>query len=214
MLCTWGQTIPGWVLPGASLDINFVTGTAYCPGGGGLTDIITGTRASTEYGLWADGHYSSFGSGVPVITDLGFWSWQTATNIALWNRDLTNANWTKSNTTVALDQTGIDGHREQWDGHRSGDYIGLSLAHPRLVYQAHHGYGCGFGQSRRRHDLHRHKLKAFNERLVSHGSNRFRRAHPDRQPRDASDLSGLAADRAHDEGHPGNPGPDRPDFLQ
>lgn len=31
------------------------------------------------------------------------------TNVVLWNRDLTNAAWTKSNCTVAKDQTGIDG---------------------------------------------------------------------------------------------------------
>lgn len=31
------------------------------------------------------------------------------TNVALWNRDLTNAAWTKTNVTAAKDQTGIDG---------------------------------------------------------------------------------------------------------
>lgn len=33
----------------------------------------------------------------------------TATNVVLWNRDLTNAAWAKTNVTAALDQTGIDG---------------------------------------------------------------------------------------------------------
>lgn len=32
-----------------------------------------------------------------------------ATNIVLWNRDCSNAAWTKSSMTAALDQTGIDG---------------------------------------------------------------------------------------------------------
>jgi hypothetical protein len=32
-----------------------------------------------------------------------------ATNSCLWNRDLTNAAWTKSNVTAAKDQTGVDG---------------------------------------------------------------------------------------------------------
>ncbi|GAF67323.1 unnamed protein product, partial [marine sediment metagenome] len=34
---------------------------------------------------------------------------QSRTNLALWGRDLTNAAWTKTNLTTALDQTGIDG---------------------------------------------------------------------------------------------------------
>ena len=34
---------------------------------------------------------------------------ESRTNIALWNRDLTNAAWTKTNVTAALNQTGIDG---------------------------------------------------------------------------------------------------------
>lgn len=33
----------------------------------------------------------------------------TATNVALWSRDLTNAAWTKTNTTAVKNQTGIDG---------------------------------------------------------------------------------------------------------
>lgn len=40
---------------------------------------------------------------------LGYLPEEARTNIALWNRDLTNAAWTKSNATAALTQTGIDG---------------------------------------------------------------------------------------------------------
>lgn len=37
------------------------------------------------------------------------WEMEQRTNLALWNRDLTNAAWTKTNGTAAKDQVGIDG---------------------------------------------------------------------------------------------------------
>jgi hypothetical protein len=39
----------------------------------------------------------------------GFLPEGARTNVVLWNRDLTNAAWTKTSITAALDQTGIDG---------------------------------------------------------------------------------------------------------
>jgi hypothetical protein len=44
-----------------------------------------------------------------TLTALGLLLEGTRTNVALWNRDLTNAAWTKTNVTAAKDQTGIDG---------------------------------------------------------------------------------------------------------
>lgn len=37
------------------------------------------------------------------------WEMQQRTNLALWNRDLTNAAWVKTNGTAAKDQAGLDG---------------------------------------------------------------------------------------------------------
>jgi hypothetical protein len=42
-------------------------------------------------------------------TPLGMLIEEARTNVCLWNRDLTNAAWVKSNITAALDQIGIDG---------------------------------------------------------------------------------------------------------
>lgn len=53
-------------------------------------------------------------SGAPIVVPttapgLTFISESAATNECLWNRDLTNVAWTKTNATVAKDQTGLDG---------------------------------------------------------------------------------------------------------
>jgi len=42
-------------------------------------------------------------------SNLGHWNYPSATNRALWNRDLTNAAWTKTNVTAAKNQTGAEG---------------------------------------------------------------------------------------------------------
>lgn len=67
------------------------------------------SRASTGYGQTSAGLLVNFGSGVPRITDQGILIEGAATNVALWNRDLTNAAWTKTNATPLLNLTGADG---------------------------------------------------------------------------------------------------------
>jgi hypothetical protein len=42
-------------------------------------------------------------------TTAGQWAYPSFTNRALWNRDLTNAAWTKTNVTATLNQTGANG---------------------------------------------------------------------------------------------------------
>jgi len=100
---------PAWVLPGASADIDFTHGRAWALGNTGLSSLISTSRASSGYAQNAAGLWISFGSGIPRVTDQGFLIEQAGTNLALWCRDFTNANWTKSNVTAAKDQTGIDG---------------------------------------------------------------------------------------------------------
>jgi hypothetical protein len=67
------------------------------------------SRASQAYALTSAGVLTSFASGAPRITNRGLLGEGARTNRALWCRDLTNAAWTKTNTTAALTQTGAEG---------------------------------------------------------------------------------------------------------
>jgi hypothetical protein len=57
-------------------------------------------------GVWSD--TLSTGVAIPDSTLLGYLSEALRFNITHWNRDLTNAEWVKTNCTAAKDQTGID----------------------------------------------------------------------------------------------------------
>lgn len=102
-------SVPGWILSGASTDLDFADSIYYDGSGGTLSSMISTTRASTGYAQTAGGILIPFASNVPRITDQGLLVEEARTNVVLWNRDLTNAAWTKSNVTAALDQTGADG---------------------------------------------------------------------------------------------------------
>lgn len=105
-----GGGIPGWVLNGASADLRFTTSQYYANGSlAGVGSLISTSRASTAYATNSAGQLILFGNNVPCITDLGLQVWEGRTNVILWSRDLTNAAWTKSNVTAALDQVGVDG---------------------------------------------------------------------------------------------------------
>jgi hypothetical protein len=67
------------------------------------------TRASSGYALNAAGLLIEFASGEIRRTDKGVLIEGSKTNRALWCRDLTDAVWTKSNTTAAKTETGADG---------------------------------------------------------------------------------------------------------
>ncbi len=73
-------------------------------------------RASTATRINASGLLESVGSDVlrfdydPVtLAARGILLEGSGTNVALWNRDLTNAAWTPTNITAAKDQVGVDG---------------------------------------------------------------------------------------------------------
>lgn len=51
----------------------------------------------------------SVGSSGIRRTTAGQWAYPSFTNRCLWNRDLTNAAWTKTNVTATLNQTGANG---------------------------------------------------------------------------------------------------------
>lgn len=110
------DSVPAWVLPGASLDMDFVNDRYFLNGQNtrAVAEFIAANAATfsrAQTGTYTDslGNVTSFASGVPRRGDLGLLIEESRVNVALWNRDLTNAAWTKSSTTVALDQTGIDG---------------------------------------------------------------------------------------------------------
>lgn len=100
---------PAWVLSGAVLDLDFVNDRYYNGDVVDLTTIVSVTRASTSYAETAAGTLTSFANNVLRRTDKGLLIEAAATNVVLHNRDLTNAAWTKTNTTAAKDQTGPDG---------------------------------------------------------------------------------------------------------
>lgn len=59
--------------------------------------------------LKKDGSYIINPANRMKRTDLGLWSLQERTNYVLWNRDLTNAAWAKTNITATKNQTGLLG---------------------------------------------------------------------------------------------------------
>lgn len=66
-------------------------------------------RASAAYGTTQGGVLQSFASGVPRITDKGLLPEAAATNLCLYSGDQTNAAWTATNMTVAMNAVGPDG---------------------------------------------------------------------------------------------------------
>lgn len=102
--------VQGWTLPG-TVDLYFARNGGACaisriakP----CSLLLANTNSTGGYVTWADGHVSLVPANTLRMSDLGLFSEGASTNIALWNRDLTNANWTASNATVAKDQLGVD----------------------------------------------------------------------------------------------------------
>ena len=87
---------PGFVLPGAQVDLLFATNFGWQAGygQGPAANFITTVRASTRWQPDLSGLLHSFPSGVAAITNVGLGVWQATTNEALYSRDLTQAAWT------------------------------------------------------------------------------------------------------------------------
>lgn len=104
-----GFTVPwGGEILAPSLDINFLTGS--------LDPRITFTRLSSARYFNSTGTLVTVGNDIPrfdydlaTLQPKGLLIEEARMNVVLWNRDLTNAAWTKSNVTAAKDQIGIDG---------------------------------------------------------------------------------------------------------
>ena len=105
--------MPGWWLSGASVDLDFRNNRYYDSANPNTvslpTDMLSCSRASIGYAQTFSGTLTQFPTNTLRMTDLGLLREETATNIVLWNRDLTNAVWIKTNVNAALNQLGIDG---------------------------------------------------------------------------------------------------------
>lgn len=110
----------GWVLKGdgvrADIDLDFANGRGWQGRLASPASLMTCTRAISgtghtyDYADDSNGNWLQFLAGVPRITNNGLLVEEARTNVVLYSRDLTNAAWnTKTNITVALNQTGIDG---------------------------------------------------------------------------------------------------------
>lgn len=80
-----------------------------------LPSGLTYTNSSTtRYYEAASGTYTTAAANAAIfeyrsgVLQGMRWEMEQRTNLALWNRDLTNAAWTKTNGTAAKDQAGID----------------------------------------------------------------------------------------------------------
>lgn len=103
----------------ATYDIDFTTGTVK---GGNVTLNTNGNAApatdlfrygavryTSSYVENADGSVSSRVATCMRSNNRGLWVEQDRINRCLYNRDLTNAAWVKSNVTASKNQTGVDG---------------------------------------------------------------------------------------------------------
>jgi hypothetical protein len=107
---TWVLTSPSNSTVVADLDFNFSTGKAWYNGArSAFADVLSTARSSSGTYTPASGTLTSFGSTTLRIGDNGLLTEDSRTNVVLWNRDLTNAAWAKTNATAAKDQVGIDG---------------------------------------------------------------------------------------------------------
>jgi len=78
--------MPGWWLPGASVDLDFDSGRYYDSSTANpraATDFLSCTRASTGYAKDSSGNWISFGSNILRITDLGILVEDARTNLFL-----------------------------------------------------------------------------------------------------------------------------------
>ncbi len=111
----------GWVMRGAKYDFDFANGRywgAYCGLHNNSTlyqDSVVGCGLSgfTQYYPKSDttgNVVTAWGTTTnPITPGYGLWCFGNSTNYTLWNRDFTNAAWTKTNVTATKNQTGAEG---------------------------------------------------------------------------------------------------------
>ena len=103
---------PGWVnvlaggVPGVIAAYNFQTGQYWAQGN--PSGRISVNSTTGQYVVWSDGHVSNAPAGNLPVSDLGLSNWEGSNNLVASPNDLTNAAWTKTNMTAALNATGPD----------------------------------------------------------------------------------------------------------
>lgn len=107
--------VPSFPLSGAVVDLYFANSQYYDvsfgPGSdpSNLTANLSISRASIGYAETATGMLTQFPVDTLRVTDRGLLVEGSRTNVVLFNRDLTDISWTKTNITAAKDQAGLDG---------------------------------------------------------------------------------------------------------
>lgn len=98
-------TIPGFVLPGAAVDMNFSAGLYF---GGSLSSLVSCTRAQTvpSYATDASGNLISFSANTPRITSAGLLVEQGSTNLSPDSNLLSS--WTPGTTGTTVAQNAVD----------------------------------------------------------------------------------------------------------
>jgi hypothetical protein len=76
--------------------------------GTGIGGTLTAWGAMVNIGSTAQAYVATTSAAATACDPRGLLIEGARTNISLWNRDLTNAAWVKTNVTAALDQTGLD----------------------------------------------------------------------------------------------------------
>lgn len=71
---------PSWVLPGATVDLDFRLGRYFQRGVGSGVDLMTCSRASEEYADALAGVWLPMPSNSPAMTDRGLAGWESRTN--------------------------------------------------------------------------------------------------------------------------------------
>ncbi len=102
---------PWAITTDATIDLDFENNRGFQGATvGTVSQFVNCARVLGGYAEDASGSVLyAFAANVPRITNKGLLFEGAKTNVVLWCRDLTNAAWTKTSVTAALDQTGVDG---------------------------------------------------------------------------------------------------------
>ncbi len=101
------RILPAYQLPSASGGCDGVAVTGMAPNGSTVT--VSTARASSAGCTKGDGTFAWVGSNLSRVNSFGIHGEGTGVTLVLYGRDWSNAVWTKSNASCALDATGADG---------------------------------------------------------------------------------------------------------
>lgn len=93
---------PGWVLPGATIDMNFASGSYWnAYGSNSPWQMLSTTRSTTTTCTTRGGLLFTVAASTPCITDLGLLAWDAGTNLILQSAiNTTGAKWAGTRATL------------------------------------------------------------------------------------------------------------------